>query len=65
MSIFVLSLSWVGYISIFHRSVSKKQALRQFELERAEEQLSAKSKLKEELQSEITAAEVNRFYMTP
>jgi len=39
------------------RSVSKKQALRQFELERAEEQLSAKSKLKDELQSEISAAE--------
>ena len=40
--------------------MSKKQALRQFELERAEEQLSTKSKLKDELQAEINAAEV--FY---
>ena len=49
---------------MFHRSVSKKQALRQFELEKAEEQLSGKSKLKEELQSEITAAAVS-LYTSP
>lgn len=39
------------------RSVARKQALRQFDLERTEEQLSSKSKVKDELQSEVSAAE--------
>lgn len=39
------------------RSVVRKQALRQYDLEKAEEQLSSKVKQRDEIQLEVTAAE--------
>ena len=43
----------------YFRAIVRKQCLRQYELEKAEESLSAKSRQKQELQQQITAAEVN------
>ena len=45
---------------MLHRAIVRKQSLRQYELERAEEALSSKSQQKEELQQAITKAEVRR-----
>ena len=43
----------------YFRAIVRKQCLRQYELEKAEESLSAKSRQRQELQQQITAAEVN------